>query len=509
MSDGGVMTDPVARRLLTAAVLIVTLMNTLDMTIANVALPHMQGSLSATADQITWVLTSYIVASAIMIPMTGWLASRFGLRWVMLVSVVGFTIASLLCGLAQNLTEIVLFRVLQGVFGAAMTPMSQVILMNIYPPERRGEAMSIWMMGAILGPIMGPVIGGWLTDNFTWRWVFLINLPVGVVAFIGISTFLERTRNAAKIHLDFFGFGMLAIAIGALQLMLDRGQQRDWFSSTEICLEAGMAAFCFYLFIVQTVTAKRPFLDRRLFADRNFILCTGIGFMVGVLLFGTMSILPQMLENQMDYPVVTTGMLMAPRGFGSFTASLIGARYGSRVDPRLLIFAGLAFNAVGLLMLCGINLQMNGWIVATSGILQGIGSSTTFAPLAAVAFATLDPGLRNEGTALFTLIRNMGSSCGISVLQTLSFRNAQRVHSQLVEHLRPDNPVVATMSSHYSLSDPAGIGRLLGEVERQAIMVSYIDVFWGMAILSVLFMLPILFLKKPRRAMAAAMAHAE
>jgi DHA2 family multidrug resistance protein len=427
----------------------------------------------------------------------------------MLISVVGFTFASLLCGMAQNLTQIVLFRVLQGVFGAAMTPMSQVILMNIYPTERRSEAMSIWMMGAILGPIMGPVLGGYLTDNFTWRWVFLINLPVGVIAFIGISTFLEDARSKEKPHLDFFGFGMLATAIGAFQLMLDRGQQRDWFSSTEICVEAGVAAFCLYLFIVQTTTARRPFLDRRLFADRNFVLCTGIGFMVGVLLFGVLSILPLMLEHLMDYPVVTTGMLMASRGVGSFGASLVNARYGNRVDPRLLIAAGLALNAVGLIMLCGISLQMDGRIIAIAGFVQGVGSSTVFAPLATVAFATLDPGLRNEGTALFTLIRNLGSSSGISVLQTLSYRSAQQVHSQLVDQLRPDNPVVATMASQYSLTDPAGIGRLLGEVERQSIMVSYIDMFWALAILSVLFMIPILFLKKQRRGVTGVLVHAE
>ncbi len=510
MNDGRGMADPVARRLLTAAVLVVTLMNTLDMTIANVALPHMQGTLSASRDQITWVLTSYIVASAIMIPMTGWLASRFGLRWVMLVSVIGFTIASGLCGIAQSLSQMVIFRILQGVFGAAMTPMSQVVLMNIYPVERRGEAMSIWMMGAILGPIMGPVIGGWLTDNFTWRWVFFINLPIGVIAFIGISAFLEKTRNPARMRLDFFGFGMLAVAIGEFQLMLYRGQQKDWFSSTEICIEAGIAAFCFYLFIVQTVTAKNSFLDRRLFADRNFVLCTGIGFLVGVLLFGVLSILPQLLEGQMDYPVVTTGLLMAPRGIGSFTASLLGARYGSRIDARILIAAGLAFNAVGLFMLCGISLQMDGWLIGVSGFLQGVGSSTVFAPLATLAFATLDPGLRNEGTAMFTLIRNLGSSCGISTLQTLSFRTSQAVHSQLVEHLRPDNPVVASMASRYSLSDPAGIARLLSEVERQSIIVGYINVFWGLAIISVLFMFTVFFLHGPSRGRPAGLVvHAE
>jgi DHA2 family multidrug resistance protein len=508
MSDRG-MTDPVARRLLTASVLTVTLMNTLDMTIANVALPHIQGSLSTSRDQITWVLTSYIVAAAIMTPMTGWLSSRFGLRSVMLVSVVGFTIASGLCGMAQTLPQIVAFRLLQGVFGAAMTPMSQVVLMNIYPVERRNEAMSIWMMGAILGPIMGPVLGGYLTDNFSWRWVFYINLPVGMISLIGISAFLERSRNPEKLHLDFFGFGMLALAIGAFQLMLDRGQQRDWFSSTEIGIEAAVAAFCLYLFIVQTVTAKRPFVDRRLFADRNFVLCTAIGFLVGVLLFGVLSILPQMLEQLMGYPVVTTGMLMAPRGIGSFLASLVGARLGQKIDLRILIGIGLMFNALALHLLCNISLQMDGRLIVISGFLQGIGSSTVFAPLATLAFATLDPSLRNEGTAMFTLVRNLGSSVGISVLQVFSYRTSQAVNSQLVERLRPDNPVVATMASHYSLTDPAGIGRLLNEVERQAIMVSYINVFYALAILTVVFMIPLFFLSRPKRAAPEMLAHAE
>jgi MFS transporter, DHA2 family, multidrug resistance protein len=258
------------------------------------------------------------------------------------------------------------------------------------------------------------------------------------------------------------------------------------------------------------MTARQPFVDRRLFADRNFVLCTGIGFLVGVLLFGVLSILPQLLEGQMDYPVVTTGILMAPRGIGSFLASLLGARYGSRIDARILIAAGLAFNAIGLFMLCGISLQMDGWLIGVSGFLQGVGSSTVFAPLATLAFATLDPGLRNEGTAMFTLIRNLGSSCGISVLQTLSFRTSQAVHSQLVEHLRPDNPVVASMASRYSLSDPAGIDRLLSEVDRQSIIVGYINVFWGLTIISVLFMFTVFFLHGPNRGRPAGLAvHAE
>jgi DHA2 family multidrug resistance protein len=504
MSDTPSLPDPVTRRFITASVLAATLMNSLDLTIANVALPHMQGSVSASSDQITWVLTSYIVAAAIFTPLTGWLAGRFGRRMLMMASILGFTAASMLCGVSDSIGELVGFRLLQGIFGAALVPMSQAILLDINPPERHGQAMAIWTMGAIIAPILGPVFGGWLTDNLTWRWVFFINLPVGILAFTGLSIFLRGMKDKNPVRLDLFGFASLGIAVGALQLLLDRGQQLDWFSSLEICIEAAVFLFFIYLFIVQTLTARRPFVDLRLFTDRNFLTCCILGFVVGVLIFSVLAILPQLLEGLMGYPVVTTGLVMAPRGMGTFAAVLFVSRFGRKVDGRLLILIGLVLNAVSMFMMSHISLDMDAWIVINSGIIQGIGTGLVFVPLTTLAFATLEPRFRNEGAAMFTLIRNLGSSIGISVLQVLSYRNAETVHSRLVEGLRPDNPVVAAMPAPLSLTDPTGLALLGRIVERQAMMVSMTDGFWALGVLTIFAALLLLFLRAPRKGAEAA-----
>jgi DHA2 family multidrug resistance protein len=509
MSEANSMPEPMTRLLITASVLAAALMNSLDTTIANVALPHIQGSVSASREQITWVLTSYIVAAAITIPLTGWFAGRFGRKRLMLLSILGFTIASGLCGIATSLNEIVGFRLLQGVFGAALMPMSQAILLDINPPEKHGQAMAVWVLGALLGPMLGPVLGGWLTDNLTWRWVFYINLPIGVLAFMGLSASLAETRSATPVKLDLFGFATLGLAIGSLQLLLDRGQQLDWFSSTEICIEAAAVALFLYLFVVQTLTARKPFIDLSLFADPNFLFCCILGFFVGVLVYGVQSVLPQLLEGLMGYPVVTTGLVMGPRGVGTLISTIAVGPIARKVDGRLLIFAGVLVSAISMFMLSGMSLQMNETIAEVSGLVQGMGTGLVFVPLSTLAFATLAPHFRNEGAAMFTLIRNLGSSIGISAFQVLSYRNAQTVQARLVEGLRPDNPVVATMPSHFSLTDTVGIATLTSEVERQAQMVSYIDGFWALGV-GALAMIPlILLLRSPRRGDAAGPIHLE
>src|ERR1700736_6377923 len=313
------------RVLITLSVMLASIMQALDNTIANVALPRIQGSLSATQDQMTWVLTSYIVAAAIMTPLSGWLAGRIGRRRVFLYSVVGFTIASALCGLAQSLPEIVLARVLQGLCGAALVPMSQAVLLDINPPEKHARAMAIWVMAVTIGPILGPALGGWLTDNYNWRWVFYINVPFGILAAIGTISFLSETP-LRKSRFDFFGFATLSLAIGAFQVMLDRGQLQDWFSSTEICVEAALAAVAFYLFMVHTLTARNSFVNPGLFRDRNFdVGCVAI-FTFGVVLFATLALLPPMLQDLLGYPVVTIGWVTAPRGVGVLIATLMVGR---------------------------------------------------------------------------------------------------------------------------------------------------------------------------------------
>ncbi|MGZ3315661.1 MAG: DHA2 family efflux MFS transporter permease subunit, partial [Caulobacteraceae bacterium] len=321
--------------------MLATIMVSLDTTIANVALPHIQGSVSASQDQITWVLTSYIVASTIMTPMTGWLSGRIGRKQVFLVSIIGFTIASMLCGMAGSLFQIVLFRLLQGLFGAALIPLSQAVLLDIYPREQHGQAMAIWGMGALLGPIMGPALGGWLTDNLDWRWVFYINLPIGILAWLGVWMFISNNKHDIPKPFDFFGFGMLTMFIGAFQLMLDRGPTQDWFSSREIWTEAIVAGVTLYLFTVHSMTAKNPFFDRALIRDRSFVVATVVGFFLGILLYSSMALLPSMLEGLMGYPVVTTGLVMMPRGVGAFIGMFTVGRLVGRIDSRLLVALGM------------------------------------------------------------------------------------------------------------------------------------------------------------------------
>ena len=494
----GAYPDAVTRRFITFSVMAATIMNALDSTIANVALPHIQGSVSASQDEITWVLTSYIVSAAIFTPLTGWLAGRFGRKRLMLVSIVGFTAASALCGVATGLGELVLFRLLQGMFGAALVPMSQAILLDINPPERHGPAMAIWGMGAVLGPIIGPALGGWLTDNLTWRWVFYINLPVGVITFLGISAFLSETKNKNQPSLDFMGFAFLALAIGALQLMLDRGQQQDWFNSTEIWVEAVAGAVFFYLFVVHIVTAKKPFIELGLFADRNFVLGCGFGFFLGVVLFAVLALLPPMLEQLLGYPVVLTGIVTAPRGVGTMISMMFVGQLVRRFDVRILIFIGLVLSAVAMHMMAGFSLGMDERKIVLSGLVQGLGTGLIFVPLSTIAFATLDQRLRNEGAAMFTLIRNIGSAIGISVLQAMTIRNAATVHSRLVEGIRPDNPAMAWHLPDFDFNAPAAVAGLNAEISRQASMVSYVDAFWALFVVTVA-MAPMIFLMRPAR----------
>ena len=494
--------------IVTGAVMAATVMNSLDTTIANVALPHIQGSVAASADQITWVLTSYIVAAAIFTPLTGWLAGRFGRKRLMQVSIVGFTVASGLCGIAGSLGEIVGFRLLQGIFGAALVPMSQAILLDINPPERHGQAMAVWGMGAILGPILGPALGGWLTDNMTWRWVFFINLPVGALALTGISLMREQGRAPAG-RLDFLGFATLGLAIGSLQLMLDRGQQLDWFSSGEIRIEAICAGLFFYLFVVQTLTAPKPFIRIVIFKDVNFVVGCVFGFFLGLFLFSVLSVLPPMLENLLGYPVVTTGLLTAPRGVGTLISMVLVGRIIQRVDARILIFIGMVLSAVSMKMMSGFSLDMGSNLVLLSGFVQGLGTGLIFVPLTTLAFATLSPACRNEGSAMYTLIRNIGSSIGISVLSAMDIRNAAIVHSRLASNYSASNPLIRHQLAGLPQNPDLDLWTRLqnGEVTRQATMTAYVDGFWFLFLITVAAMPLILLMRRPRHAAEPVAAH--
>jgi MFS transporter, DHA2 family, multidrug resistance protein len=468
------------RGLITISIMLANIMQGVDNTILNVALPHIQGSLSASLDQIAWALTSYIVCAAIMMPLTGWLAGQFGIKYVFLASVIGFTLASALCGAATSLPELVLFRALQGVAGAGLIPLSQATLFQINPPERHGHAMAVFGIGTILGPIMGPALGGWLTYDYSWRWVFYINLPVGVVCTLGILVFVRQTRNLRREPFDFFGFLTLSLGIGALQLMLDRGELKDWFHSSEIWIEATVAGLGFYLFTVHTVTTdERSFLNRDLLKSANFVAGTLLVFCAGLIMTGTLALLPTMLQNLMNYPALTTGLVTAPRGIGSMAAMFLVAPLITRVDNRLIILVGLLLITVSMWQMSCFSLQMGMAPIVVSGLLQGFGLGFTQVPLNIIALSTLPPHILTQGTALRSVMRNLGGSIGISVLVATLAQNTQVVHSRLAEGVRLDNPFAQApfLAAPFSLITPSGIAALNAEVTRQAAMVAYVDDF--------------------------------
>jgi DHA2 family multidrug resistance protein len=492
---------PARHGLITVSIMLATVMQALDMTIANLALPHMQGSMSATQDQISWVLTSYIVAAAIMTPPTGYLAARFGRKRLFLGAVTGFTLASMLCGAATSLEELVAFRLLHGAFGAGLVPLSQAVLLDTYPREKHGQAMAMWGVGVMVGPILGPTLGGYLTEFYSWRWVFYINLPFGILALLGILAFVPETRRDGSRRFDYFGFALLSLAIGALQLMLDRGETKDWFSSSEILIEAVVSGLCLCLFVVHMMTAKGPFIEPALFKDRNFAVGLVFIFVVGIILLATLSLLPPFLQNLMGYPVLTTGYVLAPRGLGTMIAMLLVGRLIGRVDVRLLILTGLGLVAFSLWQMAAFTTEVSVSAIVESGLIQGLGLGFMFVPLSTVTFATLPPERRTEATAMFSLMRNIGSSIGISIVVSLLAQNTQVNHAMLVEHATPYNPMFQApyLPDAWSLNDAAGLAALNAEITRQAATIAYLDDFLLMAWLVLMAVPLLLLLRSPGR----------
>ena len=491
--------------LLTVCIMLATIMQALDTTIANVALPYMQGSLSAAADQINWVLTSYIVAAAIATPVTGFLEARLGRKRLFLIAVAGFTAASVLCGIAVSLPEMVLFRLVQGLFGASLVPLSQAVLLDSYPKEKHGSAMAMWGMGVMVGPILGPTLGGWLTEAYDWRWVFYINVPIGIVTFLGLSAYLSQTRTS-RAGFDWFGFAMLSIAIGSFQMMLDRGEQLDWFSSTEIWIEAVLAALAFYLFLVQTFTlktagGKQPFIDLAIFKDRNFTVGLCFIFVVGIILLASLALITPYLQNLMGYPVVTAGLVLAPRGVGTMVAMMIVGRLINRVDPRTLLGSGLLLTAAVLWEMTGFTPDVSEWTLIRTGILQGMGLGFMFVPLSTITLATLPGHLRTQGTALYSLVRNIGSSIGISLVIFLLTRNTQLVHAELAGKVTPYNDALAALAPGriWDMATTLGRAALNAEVTRQAMVVAYANDFKLMMVVA-LAALPLIFLLRRSKA---------
>ena len=493
------------RGLITVSIMLATVMQVLDTTIANVALPSMVGDLGASNDTINWVLTSYIVAAAIMTPVTGWLSDRVGRKELFLVSIVGFTVTSMLCGIAWSLETMVLFRVMQGLFGAAIVPLSQTFLLDINPKERHGSAMAMWGAGIMVGPIIGPTLGGWLTESFNWRWVFFINLPVGIVAFLGSAAYLPAVAKRLR-GFDFFGFAMLSLGVGALQLMLDRGGEVDWFSAVEIWIELGLALTGFWVFIVHTMTAENSFIDPKIFTDRNFVTGLVFIFVIGVILLASLALLPPMLSRLFNHPVITTGLVMAPRGVGTMISMLLVGRLVQMVDARALVVTGLLMTAASLYYMTGFTPQMDDFLIVATGVLQGLGLGLVFVPLSTVAFATLDPRFRTDAASLFSLVRNIGSSIGISIVTVLLTQNTQINHAELSANINPFNPNLWAASPLAAQGNPAALSQIDNLVNQQALMISYIDDFKLMMVVTLCAIPLALLLRKPKARTAAASA---
>jgi MFS transporter, DHA2 family, multidrug resistance protein len=491
--------DGVNRAAITACVMLATLMQSLDTTIANVALPYMQGSVSASEDEMGWVLTSYIVAAAIMTPATGYLVGRFGLKRLFLVSVVGFTVASMLCGMSQSLVQIVLFRILQGLFGAALVPLSQSTLISINPKERQGSAMALWSIAVMAGPILGPIIGGWLTENYSWRFIFYINLPIGLFAFFGMTIFLKGTARNAAAKLDWFGFASLSLAIGALQVMLDRGEELDWFSSGEIVIEAILGASAFYLFLVHTFTARAPFLRPSLFRNRNYAAGALFGVIIGLTYYASLALQPTYLQNLMNYPIVTAGLVMGPRGVGTVGALLIVGRLVGRVDTRFLLAIGLSLTAWSFHAMTGWSPDVSKATIIVVGVVQGVGLGFLTVPTSVATLSGLSSEMRAEGAGFSTLMRNLGSSVGISVVNALLTRNTQVNHAAIAVHVTAVNrgfedPMIARF---WNPESAAGRAALDAVITRQAEIIAYIDDY-KLLLIATLAVIPLLLVfKKP------------
>lgn len=469
----------VQQALIAASVMLAAIIQILDTTIANVALPHMQGALSATQDQIAWVLTSYIIASAIVMPMTGFIAGRFGRKRLLVWCVIGFTIASGLCGMAQTLPEAVLARMLQGVFGACLVPISQSVLLDTFPRDQHAKAMSLWGIGVMVAPILGPTIGGWLTEYYSWRWVFYINLPFGILALLGVLALVQESPLDRERRFDIFGFLLLGISVGALQLLLDRGKTLYWFQSKEIVAEAVVSAVFCYLFVVHMMTHKRPFIEPGLFRDRNFCLGLVLIFFVGVVLLATLALLPPFLQNLIGYSVFDAGLILAPRGAGTMLGMIIATRLMSRMDPRLLIALGGVCTSASLWLMTYFTVDVSQFTITWVGFLQGMGLGYIFVPLSTIAFLTLDPALRTEGSSIYSLVRNIGSGIGISVVVTALADNVQRNHAVFSEYITPFNHALdwGLLPQVWNTGTTQGLMALDGEVVRQAVQLSYLQDF--------------------------------
>lgn len=485
------------RTMISVSTTLATLLYTVDMTIANVALPQIRGSLQATQDQVFWVLTSYIVASAIVTPLTTFLAARFGSRRVLITSVVGFTLFSMLCGLATSLPELVAFRTLQGVSGAALVPISQSVLLGAYSREEHGRAFVIWSMGVMVGPVIGPTLGGYLTETWSWRWVFYVNVPVGILATLGIASAIPKDIGRRAANFDLFGYVLLALGLGALQLFMDRGADKGWFESGEILLESGLAALFFYLFVAHSATRSHPFIEPALLRDRNFAAAIFVMLVVGLMFVSSTALVPTYLQQIQGYPVISSGELMVWRGIGMMAAMIIGGRIVNRVGPRNLMIVASLLLAASLWPLAHISLDTTATTIGVTSFFQGAAMGLIFLPVNVAAFSTLEAKLRTEGTVILTLARNLGSAVGVSLVAAQVSDIAARNQSRLVELLSPFDSARWRVLQALVPGHEAEVA--INEVSRQATVLAFGNVFYLMMLTALLLIPLVLIFRTPRQ----------
>jgi DHA2 family multidrug resistance protein len=506
--------------IIAVSVMLATFMEVLDTTVVNVSLPHIAGSLSVTIDEATWALTSYLVANAIILPMTGWLASVFGRKNLLMISVVGFTAASFLCGLAPTLGSLIFFRIVQGATGGALQPLSQAVLLEAFSPQERGKAMGFWGLGVVVAPILGPVVGGWLTDNYSWRWVFYINIPVGIASLVMTKLFIfdPPYLSREKRKIDYWGIGMLALGIGTLQFVLDKGQEADWFSSNMITTLAVISGVTLTALIWHLLHTDDPVVDLRVFKARTYAVGVFLMTVVGFVLYGSLVLLPIMLQTLLGYPSLQAGIAMAPRGIGSFlTMPLVGALTG-RFDPRKLLTCGLIVGGVTLLWLSLLNLQAGYWDIFWPQLLQGAGLSLLFVPLTTVSMDPIPREKMGNATSLFNLMRNIGGSIGIAVTGTMIARNQQAATATLGSHISAYDPASQTMflqmraafmaaGSDIVTATNRAYAAMFGMLQRQAAMVSFVGLFQLLGVVFLLLIPLVLLMKRPARGAPAPVGH--
>ncbi len=484
------------------AVMLSAAMEMLDTSVVNVSLRQIAGSLSASVEEATWVLTSYIVANAIILPISGWLASYFGRKRLLMTVVTGFTVSSVLCGLAPSLPWLIFFRIMQGTTGGGLVPLSQAVLLEAFPVEKRGKAMAFWGIGMIALPILGPMVGGWLTDNYSWRWVFYVNVPVGIASLVMMHVFIEDPHYLRKVsrRVDVWGLSLLVVGMGALQVMLDKGQEEDWFNSDFITVLLVVAVVGLVAFVVHDLMTKEPLVDFRLLRYRSFAAGAFVGGVLGFVLFGSLVLLPLFMQQLLGFPAVTAGFWTSPRGIGTLIfLPLTGIALGRRWDPRILLSAGLILATVAFFLYADLDLDAGGHDFLWPQILQGAGLSMVFTPLATIAMDPIPLESMGFATSLFSMVRNIGSSVGISFVTTMVARRSQFHQARLSEGITPYNPAV--QHAMHSIGNAIGagaenvrtIGVIYGRVLRQAAAMSYLEMFHLLGVLF-LFMLPLVWL---------------